>query len=330
MKDEYAGLSPEEIDALKEDDGDNEPIDEDKVEDEKNDGDDDGKTESPKDEPTGDQSDGGVDDSANEKAEASQGVGAGSDTERTGKKDEGDGTTDGGEGTEADTGEDGNEEDTEHSLKEEAPFVPQLQSPDEKALEGLKNGFDEAKKQFDEGEIDFAKFSDAKDLYHEAKWKADFAQEANSNLVNERWKWEQERFLDENSVFRDNRSLNAAFVHNVNKIVAGAGGEKLSDRAVLLKARGIVEADMRLIHKDGDDSSSKVDVKEKAKTDAIKNAKKTKGDRSEIPVDLRSAPSAGDDNVDGEFAYLDKLSGEKFQSAIDKMSPTQLEKYENS
>lgn len=313
MGEDYAGLSPEEIAAIKDDDD------------------------------SGDDAVGGgateekgveVDDTTvwgkrkDGEGDAGGGDAAGDDSSGQGEGGEGTGENGKGAGTDGERGDfgagEGESEGEDEAAPEQEPFVPQFQSADEKQLEGLKAGLAEAKKKFDEGEIDFAVFSEEKDKYNEAKWKADFAQEANTNMVNERWKWEQERFLDDNPVFRDNASLNSAFVHSVNSIIGSDNGVNLSDRSVLLKAKSLVENDMGLLHEE-DESDA-----DKAKTKAIKGAKKSNSDRGQIPVDIGSAPSAGDNNEISEFAHLDNLSGEKFQAAIDRMTPDQLERYENS
>lgn len=314
MGDDYIGLSEEEIAALKEDKDSGDELD----------------GEGEKDAGAKDAgNDGGEGDAANMDKVHQQGDAG--DGAASGEKGDAEGDAKGeleypsGKGK-ASTEGDASGADEKNAVPEQEPFVPQFQGAEDGELEGLKTALDEAKTKFDEGEIDFATFSEAKDSYHEAKWKADFAADANTNLVNERWKWEQDRFLSENAMFRDNLSLNAAFTNAVNKIIASKDGASLSDRGVLDQAKDRVEADMNLLYKDKGPASAAGSGKAKA----IQGAKQGAGDRTKIPADFRDAPSAGSNNEANQFAFLDKLSGEKYQSAIDKMSPAQLEAYENS
>lgn len=302
MPEDLTGLSPEEIAAIKED---NDNLDEGEGADVDADSD--------NNEGESDSEDGSGDDPSDE---------GGSDSgDADGKKDEKD----------RDPAEKSDKKDEQipdaddSDASEQRLFAPQFKSADEEHLAKLKSDLDAAKKQFDDGDVDFAKFSEAKDLYNAAKWKADFVKEANVNMADERWRWEQERFLDDNQIFRDNATLNAAFVSSVNHLIASKEGESLGDREILIKAKGLVEADLLVLTASVGNKTQKDSAKEKV----IAAAKKGKGDRSKIPADIKDAPSAEENNEVAEFAFLDKLSGEKYQEAIDKMTPTQLEKYEN-
>jgi fused signal recognition particle receptor len=224
----------------------------------------------------------------------------------------------------------GKEADAEAEAKEEVeaeagskPFTPKFTEVDLAELDKLKTALDEAKKKFDDGEIDYAKLDEVKDAFNEMKWKADFAVESNQNMQEGRWQWEQERFLDDNWQYRDNRTLNAAFVATVNSIITTDEGKKLSDKEVLAKAKKQVEADLEII---GEGSKKTEDEKQKA----IDAAKKANADRSKIAADIGGLPAAEENEDVGEFAYLDKLEGEAYQAAVDKLTPEQLRKYEDS
>jgi len=219
----------------------------------------------------------------------------------------------------------GDDKGSEESLPEPRPFTPKFTEIDQAELDDLKTALDDARKKFDDGEIDYAVLDEIKDKYNEARWKADFAQESNQNMIEQRWKWEQERFLDDNTQYRDNRTLNAAFVGVVNNIIVTEEGKRLTDREVLIKAKEQVEADLGIGAKD--DPPEKTD-EEKRK--AIKAAKKAKGDRSKIPPDIGGLPVSEENEDADEFAYLDKLEGEAYQAAIDKLTPEQLRRYEDS
>ena len=115
----------------------------------------------------------------------------------------------------------------------------------------------------------------------------------------------------------------------MNGIIATEDGAKLTDRQVLTKAKEQVETDLGLTPSDSASSADKSKAAEAKKQAAIAVAKKSNADRSNIAADIGGLPSAGE-NVDTDpFTYLDNLEGEKFQAAIDKLTPEQLQKYED-
>lgn len=204
-----------------------------------------------------------------------------------------------------------------------SPFVPQFAVADPKSIEELKTKAEEALEKYEAGEIEYPELDEAKNAYNRAQWESDFSTQANKNMAQGRWQWEQQRFLDDNDMFKDNETLNAAFVSVVNKIIQTEDSESLTDRQVLAKAKKQVEKDLGLNLETPKPESDK-------KREAIKAAKAAKGDRSKIDPDIGGLPSAGENEDTSEFGYLDKLEGEKYQAAIDKLSPEQLKKYEDN
>ena len=306
---DYAGLSPEEIEAIKGDDeGGDDAITDDTA----------GKGRESGDGEAVEQGDSDLEGDKGEKEEAPDSDAKGDSPKNDGK-----------EGVETAVKKDkdvADDPETEAS-QEQRPFAPKFAGGDQARIDQLKTELDDAKKKFDEGEIDYAVFNLSKDAYNEAKWKADFAQEVNSNMQDERWAWEQERFLDDNRSFRDNALLNSAFVNAVNTIIASEVSATLTDREVLVKAKEEVSADIRALT---GQTESPADKKESAKSKAVSDAKKKQADRSKIPIDISDIPSAEENNEVSEFANIDKLSGEAYQTALDNMTPTQLARYEDS
>lgn len=327
--DDYEGLSPEEIAAIKDDNEDNSKDDKNDGGDNKND-----------DRNEKDNSEDSALDSENKESKASE-----QDTSTETVQPDGGATENkddiipsdpDGKNEKADgdiaTAEPVTPIEIETKLQEQKPFVPKFSTIGQEKLDSLKSEVDEAKKKFDDGEIDYATFSETKDKYNEASWKESFATESNKTLNEGRWQWEQERFLDQNVSLRDNKTLNGAFVSVVNEIIGTDEGKKLSDFAVLEKAKTQIEADLGIgvvgI------TSRAVSVADK-KTDAEKQkaislAKDKKSDRSNLSADIGGLPTA-EENVDtSEFAQIENLSGEAYQKAIDGMTPAQLERYEDS
>jgi len=329
---EKAGLSEEEITAMEEGDGDDNPDDK-KSDDATDDAD------------KGTSSDADADDDKKATGDADKATdddkGEGSDkdeeADKEGKKDKDKDESEDDKSADADEADKDKDDDKEAAedkkgkeaevLPEPKPFTPKFTEADQADLDSLKTAFDDAKKKFDDGEIDYTKFDEAKDAYNEAKWKADFAKESNQNMSEGRWQWEQERFLDDNKQYRDNKTLNVAFVATVNIIISTEEGKKLTDREVLVKAKEQVEADLGIVTPKPA-AAAKTD---KEKKEAIEAAKKANSDRSKIAADIGGLPAAEEnEDVSDEFAYLDKLDGEAYQAAIDKLTPAQLQKYEDS
>lgn len=212
-------------------------------------------------------------------------------------------------------------EETETIPADMTPFVPQFPVADQERIEALKEAADKAKEEYEEDpEAEEDVYLAARDAYNQAKWEADFSARANENMQQGKWLWERDRFLDDNEQFKTNATLNAAFSSVVRIMVNDEENDTLTDRQLLEKAKQQVEEDLGIITR-----NSNPDLK-KGK---IAAAKKTQGDRAKIPADIGSLPAAQENTEEDEFGYLDKLEGEKYQTAIDRLSPAQLEKYEN-
>jgi len=216
-------------------------------------------------------------------------------------------------------------EETTKSADEPAPFVPQVKVVDDAKLNELKTKFDEAKKKFEDGDIDYAELDEAKDAYNQAKWKKEYSEESNASMREARWKWEQENFLDANKDFKDNDTLHVAFVAAVNNLIASDEGKAMSDREVLEAAKKKVHKDLGVLKPSGDDGT-----KEKERQNAIRKAKEKMSDKTNIPQDIGGLPEAEENSDEKEFAYLDRLDGERLQAAVDRMTPAQLARYEDA
>jgi hypothetical protein len=197
----------------------------------------------------------------------------------------------------------------------------------------LEDAFEDAKKKFDDGDIDYAELDVAKDAFNEARWKKDFAEESNTSMRENRWQWEQDSFLnaEENNQYRDNETLSAAFIATVNKLIATDDGKAMTDRQVLEAAKDKVEKDLGGVRtKAGGGEETAAEKTARLKQEAVDKAKKKAGDKTKIQLDLTDVPAA-EENVDtGEFDLVDNLEGEALQAAVDRMTPAQLERYENA
>jgi len=255
----------------------------------------------------------------------------GADTAKKSDDGSGDKTTD---GADAGTGDE-----KEKTAPEQKPFVPKFTGPDKAVVDDLetkvkdaKAKFDDAEAKFDEGEIDYQaldkmkdEWRDVKDEWREAKIKFDVAHSMGEDTDRSKWEWEQDRFYEDFSDFdaKNNATLHSAFIATVNRVIHTPEASKMTDRQVLLKAKEQVEKDLGIA------SSANSDKSNSEKQAALDKAKKGNADRSKLGADIGGLPAAEDEGTDGtdEFAYLDKLEGEKFELAVAKLSEEQLEKY---
>jgi len=181
---------------------------------------------------------------------------------------------------------------------EPPPFVPQIQVVSDEELADLKQKYEIAQDEYDDGDIEYSELDKVKDPYNQAKWEKDYSEKSNASMHEARWTWEQKRFLDDNADFRNVSALNAAFVAAVNKLISTDDGKTMSDRQVLEAAKESVEKDLGAT---------------------------TRG-RSMDTADISDEAVSG---KSADFSYLDKLEGAAYQAAIDKLTPEQLERLED-
>ena len=181
--------------------------------------------------------------------------------------------------------------------------------------------------RFDDGELEDADYNievrkieraiarvEAKmELAEEQIEAQNLAQEAAQEKLMKQWEKEQVDFFakPENKVFAEDDALfNSLDVH-VKKILA-AGNVPIADVLDLAKQNllaGIAKVTGQKI------------------PDAPKPNTKAKAPQVELPPTLGNIPSAIP-NADGdEFAYIDKLSGRKYEDAVAKLTPEQHERY---
>jgi hypothetical protein len=224
--------------------------------------------------------------------------------------------------------EDGDKAKTDDEAKVTAtvyqPPPPTMPGVDPEALETAKTGYEEAKKKFEDGDIDFQQFDEAKTDYYRLKWKDEDAREWNKNAREHQWQASQQAFFNANTIFRDNETMNAAYVAKVNALLTTDEGRALSDAALLDLARQKVEADLQLLPTAKAGAIPKTDKKKD-----LAAARAANGDRKAIDDgDIAKLPSAEEESDPGEFDYLDKLEGAKYQEAVGRLTPAQLERYE--
>lgn len=185
----------------------------------------------------------------------------------------------------------------------------------------ITKGLDKAKKDFQEGAIDYDEYLDARDELKQKLWQDDMAKQFTSESVETRWEYEQETFLtdEKNDWINGDDVVYSAFAATVNRIMATEEGSVMPGPDLLNKAREEVAARFS--------PAKPAEAEEQKKKDAIKAAK-AKEAAKQPPETLGGKPAAEIDDGVGEFEWLDKLDGEAYEKAIINLSDAQRARYE--
>jgi hypothetical protein len=125
--------------------------------------------------------------------------------------------------------------------------------------------------------------------------------------------------------------LKGLLATTVNNMLDNPEDSKLGNDELLAEAQRRVQKEMAAAGfqvVSGNKKTDDADTKDSGKA-ALAAAKKAAGNRKSAPANLGDVPAADLPEGTDEFAYLDNLEGEKYQAAIDKLTPEQLERYED-
>jgi hypothetical protein len=290
------GLSPEELDALQGDEG--------------------GQGASAKDDANKDvkPTDGGQ--------QAAAGDAAGSGEERAPEGDD-EGTDEGAEG------------EAEPSAKVPDHFIPMDRTLTEDELKQIDEDLAELKKEFDDGDVDFEEFTERRLELAEKQWAHRRAEEHNMEIVDQRWKWEREWYLQSNSELNTNQVIFGAFAAQVNALLDDEDFMYAPGFDLLTEAHRRVAAEISSLNGPGAEnlpsgsqaSGAEKTSKEKA-ADAIARAKAAESGKKP-PATLAKVPAAGQHRDQSRWEAIDRLDGEDYEKAISRLSPTELKEYED-
>jgi len=148
------------------------------------------------------------------------------------------------------------------------------------------------------------------------KKQAEFAEQSNADIAEQRWTWEQDQFFKTNNHYKDSSAKYAAFGQIVSDVLSNDEFANKDGLSVLSEADKRYKAEFAVPDlKDGD------------------TGEPTKPDKGrkvvDIPKTLGGLPAADTSGVDsgGEFAAIDKLEGMELEEAISRMTPDQAERY---
>lgn len=203
--------------------------------------------------------------------------------------------------------------------------TPEVQRA-ESALDKLNTDMADLKKKFDEGDIAVDEYIDERDRLSRAIVKAELKAELAQENAAKSWEKSQKDFLgsEASSFLRESDVVYDAFAMQVNKLIADPKSASMSDEALLKAARDKVYAAFRI--------SPESQPSPKKDESAIRDAKKEAANRDKAPKTLHGLPAAApaDDTDASPFAYLDRLSGDKLEAAVAKLSPEDQERWAHS
>jgi len=230
---------------------------------------------------------------------------------------------------------DGKEDEPKDLVKPEKPQQPfpdigpplTMRGLSEEELKSVQDGLAEAKKKFQEGEIDYDEYLDTRDNLNKRLWQHEFAADMTAESVGNRWEWEQETFLNaaENEWINNDDVVYAAFASTVNMILSTEEGQVMPGGQLLTTARE--EVAKRFSPSQPQERAKEEEQTKKRK--AMEGAKKKEAQK-QPPETLGGKPAAEIDEGVGEFEWLDKLDGEEYEKAVVGLTEQQLKRYEAS
>jgi len=212
---------------------------------------------------------------------------------------------------------------------EEREFTPSfhIEGPEnfKASMESLKAERAAFTAKFKEGEISVeellegqAAVDEKSNSLREHQFAASLTATLDEQSKAQRWKMEQEDFMDSNKQYVENKILRSALNTAVIDIASREENSKWSGKKVLAEAHKAVQEAM------GTKSADPV----VAAANAANAAVNRKPDLSVVPKTLAGLPAAGiqDTGID-EFAHIDKLQGVELENALAKLTPDQESRY---
>lgn len=201
------------------------------------------------------------------------------------------------------------------------------------AVEDYDKKIEDLTTAFEKGDIQLAQFNKERDVLVRAQTKAEIAEESKKQNLEQRWDWEIDRFMDDareqkelgNIDYRANKILQASLDAAVKDLASKEENANKSGRWYLTEAHKQVMANF------GRTATEKTADEKAAETAAAEALKKAgrRPDLKAVPKTLGGLPAASPSETgsDSEFSHLEKLDGMSLERAIAKMTPEQQDRY---
>lgn len=191
--------------------------------------------------------------------------------------------------------------------------------------EEINTQLDELKQSFDDGEIDFEEFLSKRDDLRAQLLKAEMYEDINRQVREQAWEAAKEAFITHNPDIMGYSSRAAGYAAILQDLLQSEEGQKMADTEILEKAREkFYEENPQLAPglTEPEKDSKKDDPKSRVKE--LKSGQK----KQQQVRTLANLPSAeANDTGSSEFVHLDNLPPEKLEKALEKMSDAELERY---
>jgi len=180
--------------------------------------------------------------------------------------------------------------------------------------------------KLDDGEIEYEEYEREKELLKEELHRGWSREEFQRQQLEQQWKAEQEEFFQGNDYLRGNPIVYDAFAKEVNRLLNDKAWANKPGEEVLTEAKKAIDSAFGT----GKETAEPEKAQKGKKTPGKKSVDKAKkaGANRQSPKTLKDVPAA-DHNSDGAFDYLDDLEGAAFEKAIAKLTPEEMEAYEN-
>jgi hypothetical protein len=213
-------------------------------------------------------------------------------------------------------------------------FIPMAETLTEEDLTQIDTELAGLKKSFDDGDIDYEKYTDQRLELEKIVWHHEQAEMQNEGAIEQRWQWERDWYMQSNAELNTSQVIYGAFAAQVNALLADEEWNTTPGFDILTEAHRRVSAEIDSLVGPGSGAAmptgpggTKEDADKQA-ADALKAAKAAESGKLP-PRTLASVPAAKDNIDQSKWAAIDNLDGDAYQKALDNLSPKELKEYED-
>ncbi|MBN2251079.1 MAG: hypothetical protein JW724_03275 [Candidatus Altiarchaeota archaeon] len=229
-------------------------------------------------------------------------------------------------------GEVGSEEE-EEGIDDAPDFKPEPLVDADKAnarLSEIDTALKDANEKYEAGDYDTEEYRAVErkllDERVEIKTELRVSEAMETKTIQNDWLRAQYDYLGDHPELMADPIIKKVFANEVNELLASEAGAAMSNKALLAGAY------KKIAHLIPDTAKSAAQKKVDEKASMVAKAKKEAADRAKAgkPQTLADTTSAEGNEDAGRFAYLDSLTGEALEAALDKLSEKELQEWEDA
>jgi len=184
----------------------------------------------------------------------------------------------------------------------------------------------ELEKRLDSGLVEFEDYKKELVTLERDRTRAVVREEMAILEAERTWTKEQNDFFAQHKHLKSNNIVFHAFAGEVNRLLADTAWSKKPGSQILNEAKKAIDS---AFGKPPEEKKPKLHKEDTPGEKAVKDAKNASA-KASPPKTLKEVPAADTNTDDNTFAYLDKLDGQKYEDAISKLTPAELEAYSKS